>query len=75
MSDEITVDQSTESDPGKETIMEMEVTSENKTAEQEDEVVRSGLEDYGNKQPFLKKGYLRNQIQKSAHCLRYFRCI
>ncbi len=48
MSTEITMDQSAESGSGAETITEMEVTSENETAEIEGEVMRSGLEDYTN---------------------------
>jgi len=45
---EIAVDQSLESDSGVETITEMEVKNENTTAEQEDEAMRSGLDEYTN---------------------------
>ena len=48
VSNEISVDQSAESDFGAGTITEMEATSENEAAEQEAEEMRSGLEGYSN---------------------------
>ena len=48
VSDEIALDQKAESDSGAEAITEMEVTNGIEVAEQEDEEMRSGLEDYTN---------------------------
>lgn len=48
VSDEIALDQRAESDSGAETITEMEVTNGIEAADQEDEEMRSGLENYTN---------------------------
>ena len=48
VSDEIALDQRAESDSGAETITEMEVTNRTEAADQEDEEMRSGLENYTN---------------------------
>lgn len=48
VSDEIALDQKAESDSGVEAITEMKVSNETEAADQEDEEMRGGLEDYAN---------------------------